>query len=890
MDIILDHFNFFVENYTDSLMISSIEFFHKYIWYLLFVTLSFPILYGLFIWRRKYLKAAYRRKKKAAMARADAVNIGAIFGMDVGGTLAKIVYFEANMPSENTSTSHDNDNNNNNTSSSPLSLSASSKRRPSLSASSNDLQKTFDMNNDASTDEKNKSIPRNRSFNFDEPDHQEALRKLYGEMNRNPLSAALGMGSYGSSALRDQGKSFYSEILGGRIHFLHFETKDFGTAIDLLSSTSLTENIATIGCTGGGAHKFAKQFEDQLDIKFVQNDELKSLVRGMHFALTDVADECYTYRPESDPTLASDLGNSNKNNDNNSNNKTNNAYTKEYNCKVQLPYYKVVTSETIPYLVVNIGSGVSILKVNSTTDYERVSGSSLGGGTYWGLCRLLTKCATYEDAIDIAEQGDSSEIDMLVRDIYGGGYDAMNLKGSMVASSFGKLVMKEKPASGLKEEDLAIGLLMMITNNIAQISYLNACLHKCSKIFFVGSFLRHNQVSCRRLAFAIDFWSKGQQEALFLEHDGYFGALGTFLESAFGKDVDVMLEQHFAAAFGSSTSNQESVPRDEDVSSTAKYQKNFNTFLASLSETPKEKGRYARKYRPGVIERSRRATYAWNPDSGSAGRKGSLSTPGGGIPKFAWENKYSNGNSSNMDETTDRSVSSSDAPSMSSSRSPTKRSTIGGNSTESTGWRGFGLKDRLVRAFSGKKNGNNYNDQQRLSNSSHTSHSKENGGSPLKTLNEDEEENDTGNASTSSRGHKPSSFMSMWRKPSTKEHYSNSNSGSNSSNNRPISGNVSDESDRNNSDSNHHTSNNNNNNGQEISNGHGNSFGYTIGSTSDRGSLSSVDDSDIPHNYGHSPGHKRHPSADIVMEALWDDDEDFFEEGDDPRRRSSTMA
>ena len=44
--------------------------------------------------------------------------------------------------------------------------------------------------------------------------------------------------------------------------------------------------------------------------------------------------------------------------------------------------------------------------------------------------------------------------------------DGMNLSGSMVASSFGKLVMKERPRDGVKEEDLAIALLMMITNNI----------------------------------------------------------------------------------------------------------------------------------------------------------------------------------------------------------------------------------------------------------------------------------------------------------------------------------------------------------------------------------------------------------------------------------------
>jgi hypothetical protein len=188
--------------------------------------------------------------------------------------------------------------------------------------------------------------------------------------------------------------------------------------------------------------------------------------------------------------------------------------------------------------------------------------------------------------LDIAENGDATEVDMLVRDIYGGDYGGMNLSASMVASSFGKLVMKEHPREGIKEEDLAIALLMMITNNIGQVAYLNAQVHKCSKIFFVGSFLRHNPISCRRLAFAIDFWSKGVMEAVFLSHEGYFGgdtnthahtylarishknhanmsrvnltltshtcipisqikkntlALGTFLQSAFGSDVDNIL-------------------------------------------------------------------------------------------------------------------------------------------------------------------------------------------------------------------------------------------------------------------------------------------------------------------------------------------------------------
>lgn len=39
-----------------------------------------------------------------------------------------------------------------------------------------------------------------------------------------------------------------------------------------------------------------------------------------------------------------------------------------------------------------------------------------------------------------------------------------------------------------------------------------------------------NTVSTKLLAYAMDFWSNGQLKALFLEHEGYFGAVGAFLE------------------------------------------------------------------------------------------------------------------------------------------------------------------------------------------------------------------------------------------------------------------------------------------------------------------------------------------------------------------------
>lgn len=430
-------------------------------------------------WRLKR-EVLQRRKNK----KMGSVNIGTIFGMDVGGTLTKIVYFE----------------------------------RSSRSA--------------VNRKDKDDSLPKlKRNCSIDHmntPDHIAALDEMHKYMGETKAFASV-----------DDSLNFYSSLLGGRMHFMSFETRRMDSVIEALSTRGVTQNIRTIGCTGGGAHKYAQAISDYLDITVEETDELECLIRGMHFAIMNIPGECYTYRSfgNADGMIAEKLEWVRD--------------VKEVVRKISIPAYpnsqdlrnaKLELPSQFPYLIVNIGSGVSILKVSSTDKYERVSGTSLGGGTYWGLCRLFTRCSSFEEAMDLAETGDSKQIDMLVRDIYGGSYSNMNLDGDMVASSFGKLVMMDDPRAGLKEEDLALALLMMITNNIGQVAYLNAKLHGCKSIFFVGSFLRHNAVSCRRLAFAINFWSKSTMDALFLEHDGYFGAIGTFLQSAFGSEIDKILQ------------------------------------------------------------------------------------------------------------------------------------------------------------------------------------------------------------------------------------------------------------------------------------------------------------------------------------------------------------
>lgn len=91
----------------------------------------------------------------------------------------------------------------------------------------------------------------------------------------------------------------------------------------------------------------------------------------------------------------------------------------------QKEYVQIDQNDLFPFLLVNVGSGVSIikvpcsffflniffgldfffwfagfcwssfLKVDGHGKFQRVSGTNVGGGTYWGLGRLMTKCKRY---------------------------------------------------------------------------------------------------------------------------------------------------------------------------------------------------------------------------------------------------------------------------------------------------------------------------------------------------------------------------------------------------------------------------------------------------------------------------------------------------------------
>lgn len=158
--------------------------------------------------------------------------------------------------------------------------------------------------------------------------------------------------------------------------------------------TSLHERIFLLTSffffEGGGSYKYSNLIQEKLGLSVEKEDEISCLIKGANFLLKNVPDESFVFDRKDNPP-----------------------------CK-----FLSAGPVVFPYLLVNIGSGVSILKVISEDKYERIGGTATGGGTFWGLGSLLTggTVKEFDELLSMAEKGDHRHVDMLVRDIYAGDY------------------------------------------------------------------------------------------------------------------------------------------------------------------------------------------------------------------------------------------------------------------------------------------------------------------------------------------------------------------------------------------------------------------------------------------------------------------------------------
>lgn len=117
---------------------------------------------------------------------------------------------------------------------------------------------------------------------------------------------------------------------------------------------------------------------------------------------------------------------------------------------------------------------MSILEVKTPTEIRRLTGTMMGGGTLIGLSKLLINVDNYIDILNLAREGDNTQVDRLVGDIYGGGGSSSGLEAETISASFGKINKFITNKNELRKEDIAKSLLLMIVYHIGELAYLQA--------------------------------------------------------------------------------------------------------------------------------------------------------------------------------------------------------------------------------------------------------------------------------------------------------------------------------------------------------------------------------------------------------------------------------
>lgn len=160
------------------------------------------------------------------------------------------------------------------------------------------------------------------------------------------------------------GDGTYKLQKGSRLHFVKFETRHIENCLDFVKE-HLVNNAErfqgkSIKVTGGGAYKYTSSIQSKLGLLVDKEDEIGCLIKGCNFLLKNIPGEAFEFERHRNP---------------------------EYKFEKAGP-------NIFPYLLVNIGSGVSILKVESEREYERVGAKIIAN--LWNTMLPKLECVSGE--------------------------------------------------------------------------------------------------------------------------------------------------------------------------------------------------------------------------------------------------------------------------------------------------------------------------------------------------------------------------------------------------------------------------------------------------------------------------------------------------------------
>ena len=128
-------------------------------------------------------------------------------------------------------------------------------------------------------------------------------------------------------------------------------------------------------------------------------------------------------------------------------------------------------------IVVSLGTGTALVlyRRGECTHYL---GSGIGGGTTLGLAKLTLGVSDYGELVQLAEEGDTSRVDLTVGDIAGGAIG--DLPEDATAANFGKVTIKSR------KSDIARGLINMVFQTAGLLAIASARANHLEDIILTG--------------------------------------------------------------------------------------------------------------------------------------------------------------------------------------------------------------------------------------------------------------------------------------------------------------------------------------------------------------------------------------------------------------------
>jgi len=131
-------------------------------------------------------------------------------------------------------------------------------------------------------------------------------------------------------------------------------------------------------------------------------------------------------------------------------------------------------------IVINMGTGTTIVHAIKNGTITHLGGTGVGGGTLSGLSKLLLGMDNYRHIYDLAEKGDIGRIDLRIRDITN--KDILpGLPDIMTAANFGKI------SDLASKSDIAFGIINMVFETIGMLAVFAARNHEIEDIILTGT-------------------------------------------------------------------------------------------------------------------------------------------------------------------------------------------------------------------------------------------------------------------------------------------------------------------------------------------------------------------------------------------------------------------